>query len=51
MNVHYYVTFLAADDEKTEQQKERDAQLLRQLLELIDERDKLERRKLSAQKR
>ena len=39
------------DDRKTEQQKERAAKLLSQLLELIDERDKLERRKMSAEKR
>ena len=40
-----------SDDRKTEQQKERAAQLLSQLLELIDERDKLERRKMSTERR
>ncbi len=42
---------LIIEDLKTGEQKERAAQLLKQLLQLIDQRDALEREKLSAQKR
>ena len=40
-----------AEDQKTPEQKEREAHLLRSLLELIDERDKLERRKMNTERR
>ncbi len=39
-----------AEDQKTPEQKEREAHLLKELLELIDDRDKLERRKMTAER-
>jgi len=38
------------EDQKSPAQKEREAHLLKELLELIDERDKLERRKMSTER-
>ena len=37
------------EEQKTPEQKDREAKLLKDLLELIDERDKLERIKMSTQ--
>ena len=39
-----------AEEQKSPAQKERAAHLLAELLELIDERDKLERRKMSTER-
>jgi len=38
------------EDQKSPAQKEREAHLLKELLDLIDERDKLERRKMSTER-
>ena len=37
---------LMVEEQKSTEQKEREAHLLKELIELIDERDKLERRKM-----
>ena len=42
---------MCAEDQKTVEQKAREDHLLRELLELIDERDKLERKKMANMKR
>lgn len=42
------VSFLS-EEKKSQEQKDREAHLLSELLNLIDERDKLERRKMSAE--
>jgi hypothetical protein len=41
----------SAEDEKSMVQKAREEHLLRELLELIDERDKLERKKMTNMKK
>jgi len=46
-----YIICISVEDQKTIQQKEREAQLLQQLIELVDEKDKLERGKLTAERR
>ena len=45
LHTHYIII----EDEKTTAQKDRAAHLLRELLELIDERDKLERKRMSTE--
>ena len=40
-----------AEDDKTTTQKDREAQLLRELIELIDERDDLERKRMSTERK
>ena len=50
----YYECFwlmciVITEEQKTPEQKDREARLLKDLLELIDERDKLERIKMSTQ--
>ena len=39
------------EEEKTAAQKDREAQLLRELIELIDERDTLERKKMTTERK
>lgn len=39
------------ENDKTAAQKDREAHLLRELLELIDERDKLERKRMSTERK
>ena len=42
---------LHAEDDKTTAQKDREAQLLRELIELSDERDTLERKRMSTERK
>ena len=44
-----YMYIGIAENQKTEEQKEMESRLLKQLLQLIDERDKLEKKKLTAE--
>lgn len=42
-----YIPRTHTEDQKSKEQKEREAYLIKKLLELIDDKDKLERRKMS----